>query len=331
MPAFSHGGVRKDVRMFSVAQFCTMELQAKDQFDAWRSLHKDTIELFPIGERSAGFAAAFSSWTLGELVLTRVVYSGAPGRQWRHHPKSYLDHWCVVLARAVAADGSAREELSFRSLALPYEGQAQDSEVITLYLPRDQRPVDEQRLDGAHGVEVSRDFAPLLSDYMDGLVRHLPHVTAEHAASLEMPTRALIAACITPLSTYQEPARSAVGAALIDSARSVVRQNMAAPDFGPERLVRLLAMSRSKLYRLFENSGGVAHFINRERLREAHVRLSSQREMLSIHAIGNEVGFVDHSTFSRAFRREFGYSPTEARERGIVRSFADEREGPVQG
>ena len=90
-------------------------------------------------------------------------------------------------------------------------------------------------------------------------------------------------------------------------------------------------MSRSKLYRLFENNGGVAHFINRERLREAHRRLNSDRETLSIHAIGNEVGFVDHSTFSRAFRREFGCSPTEARERALARSFAGQRGEPFEG
>lgn len=326
MPAFSHGGVRKDVSVFSVAHFCTAGLQAKDQFDAWRSLHEDTIELLPTHGASAGFAAKFSSWRLGELVLTHVAYAQAPGRQWRHRPKSYLDHWCVVLARTRAPDGALQEELSFRSLALPFEGQAQDSEVITLYLPRDQRPIDEQRFDTAHGLDVSPDFAPLLIGYLDSLVRRLPHVTVEHAASLEMPTRALVAACIIPQSIYQEAARAPLGSVLIDRARTVVRQNMASPDFGPERLARLLAMSRSKLYRLFEHSGGVAHFINCERLREAHHRLSSQRETLSIHAIGNEVGFIDHSTFSRAFRREFGYSPTEAREQGLARSFADEPE-----
>lgn len=326
MPAFSHGGVRKDVSVFSVAHFCTTGLQAKDQFDAWRSLHRDTIELVPTAESSAGFAAEFSSWRLGDLALTRVVYSGAPDRAWRHHPRSYLDHWCLVLARTAKAGGQTSEELSFRSLALPYDGRAQDSEVITLYIPRDQRPADEQRFDGAHGLDVSQDFAPLLIAYMDSLVRQLPHVPPEHAASLEMPTRALIAACIVPQLVYQEAAKAPLGSVLIDRARAVVRQNMASPDFGPDRLARLLAMSRSKLYRLFEQSGGVAHFINRERLREAHNRLSSHREMLSIHAIGNEVGFVDHSTFSRAFRREFGYSPTEARERGLAQCFADEPE-----
>ena len=317
--------------MFSVAHFCTAGIQPKDQFDAWRSLHGNTIELFPAHPSSAGFVAEFSSWNLGELVLTHVIYSGAPGRQWRHRPKSYLDHWCVVLARTLTADGALHEDLSFRSLALPYEGRAQDSEVITLYLPRGRRLADEERFDWAHGLAVCQDFAPLLIGYIDSLVRQLPHVTPEHAASLEMPTEALVAACIIPQSASHGAARVPLGSVLVDRARSVVRQNMASPDFGPERLARLLAMSRSKLYRLFENNGGVAHFINRERLCEAHRRLSSQREMLSIHAIGNEVGFVDHSTFSRAFRREFGYSPTEARERGIVRSFADEREGLVQG
>jgi AraC-like DNA-binding protein len=93
---------------------------------------------------------------------------------------------------------------------------------------------------------------------------------------------------------------------------------MASPDFGPEQLARLMAMSRSKLYRLFESTGGVAHFINRERLHEAHRRLT-HRDAPPIHVIGNEVGFADHSTFSRAFRREFGYSPTEARERSLAR------------
>lgn len=303
--------------MFSVTQFSTAGLRAKDQFDAWRSLHKDTIEFHPTGAAAEGFDAAFSSWNLGQIVLTRAVFSGAPARQWRHRPKSYLDYWCVVLARGLAADGTVCEDLSFRSLTLPFEGKAQDSEVITLYLPRDRSPAEEQRFDRAHGLAVSGALAPLLCGYMDGLVRCLPHVTAEYAAKLEMPTRAVIAACIAPQSAGVDLAQPVLGSVLIDRVRSVVRQHMASPDFGPEGLVQLLAMSRSKLYRLLEPSGGVAHFINRERLHEARRRLREPSETLSIRAIGSDVGFVDHSTFSRAFRREFGCSPTEARAHGF--------------
>jgi AraC-like DNA-binding protein len=105
---------------------------------------------------------------------------------------------------------------------------------------------------------------------------------------------------------------------LIERARLVVRRNMGSPDFGPPQLARLLAMSRSKLYRLLDGDGGVAHFINRERLARARHDLASAGETLSVHAIANQVGFRDHSTFSRAFRREFGCSPTQARERALA-------------
>jgi AraC-like DNA-binding protein len=278
-----------------------------------------------MGEQLASPAAQSSSWNLGELVLTYVVNAGAPGWQRRQHLKSYLNHWSVVLTRKMTADGVLSEDLSLRSLTLPLERQAQDSEVITLFLPRDRHSVDKQGLDDAPGLAVSEEFAPLLAGYMDGLVRRLPHVAPEHAAGLEAPTRALVAACVAPRAAGHGLTRRLPGTALIDRALAVVRQNMASPDFGPEQLARLLAISRSKLYRLFGGGGGVAHFINRERLHAAHGRLNSHVAR-SIHVIGNEVGFTDHSAFSRAFRREFGYSPTEARERGCTRYAVDEAE-----
>jgi AraC-like DNA-binding protein len=263
-----------------------------------------------MGEQLANSAAQSSSWNLGELVLTYFVNAGAPGWRRRQHLKSYLNHWSVVLTRKMTADGVLNEDLSLRSLTLPLEWQAQDSEVITLFLPRDRHSVDKQGLDDAPGLAVSEEFAPLLAGYMDGLVRRLPHVAPEHAAGLEAPTRALVAACVAPRAAGHGLTRRLPGTALIDRALAVVRQNMASPDFGPEQLARLLAIS---------------HFINRERLHAAHGRLNSHVAR-SIHVIGNEVGFTDHSAFSRAFRREFGYSPTEARERGCTRYAVDEAE-----
>lgn len=301
--------------------FTTTTLRPEDQFEAWRALHADVIDLIPTSETAQGCPAEFSSWSFGDLVLTRSLFAEAPTRRWRHDPKSYLDHWCVVLAR-----GSSGEELrisppailGFRSLARPYEGEARDAEVLTLYLPRDlcrQHPVD---LDMAHEATVSPGLAGLLAGYMDGLARQLPHIEADQAEQLAAATRSLVLACIVPSPERMEAAGAPLSALVMDRARHVVQQNMASPAFGPEQLARLLAVSRSKLYRIFETTGGVAHFINQERLREAHRRLTSPRDVHSIHAICTEVGFQDHSTFSRAFRREFGYSPTEARERTIA-------------
>ncbi len=326
MPALSYTNPRTAAGAVFVQNFSTKDLPPEDQFDAWRSLLSDTIDLLPTQATSGSFAAEFSSWTFGNVVLTRTLYSDAPARRWRHRPRSFLDHWCVVLARShsprsdtLSLETSRQDNLSFRSLALPFEGQAEDTEVLTLFLPRDFCRDELEDFEQAHDLEINPQLGALLAGYIENLARQLPDISAAQAQGLASATRSLVAACIAPRVERSEAADASLTSLLIDRARLVVRQNMASPEFGPEQLARLMAMSRSKLYRMFESTGGVAHFINRERLREAYRRLCSHRDAPSIHVIGNEVGFVDHSTFSRAFRREFGHSPSEARERSLTK------------
>jgi len=57
----------------------------------------------------------------------------------------------------------------------------------------------------------------------------------------------------------------------------------------------------------------VARYIQRERLLEAQVVLSNPSTTQSISAIAEDLCFADPSNFSRAFKREFGYTPSEAR------------------
>ena len=68
-------------------------------------------------------------------------------------------------------------------------------------------------------------------------------------------------------------------------------------------------MSRSNLYRLFEDTDGVARYIHVQRLLEAHTILSDPQKTQSISAIAEDLCFADASSFSRTFKREFGYSP----------------------
>ena len=72
-------------------------------------------------------------------------------------------------------------------------------------------------------------------------------------------------------------------------------------------------MSRSKLYRLMDAEGGVARFIQRQRLFEAYALLSDQSVNRSITALAEELCFADTASFSRAFRREFGTRPSDVR------------------
>jgi AraC-like DNA-binding protein len=74
-----------------------------------------------------------------------------------------------------------------------------------------------------------------------------------------------------------------------------------------------IGMSRSALYRLMENQGGVTRYIRRQRLLESRVVLSDPGCEKSIATIADEFCFSDAADFSRSFRREFGWAPSDVR------------------
>jgi len=70
-------------------------------------------------------------------------------------------------------------------------------------------------------------------------------------------------------------------------------------------------ISRPNLYRLFEDAGGVARYIQRERLLESYAVLTDPTKTQPVSAIAEDLCFVDASSFSRTFKREFGHRPGE--------------------
>jgi AraC-like DNA-binding protein len=287
-----------------------------DQFGVWRDMLSEVIDI-ELAERGApDFPAERFDWQLNDIQVSKYVLTGAPERVWRHRPRSSRDHWCIVLARS--AEGTttgASRHLGIRLLSRPFEGRGSDDEVLTLFVPRDHLMISDAVLDELHQAQLQPALATLLTDYLTSLERVLPTLTRAQVTPLAEATKALLAACIAPTVERLARADGPVGAVLLERARQIVHQNIGNVDFGPNRLGRLLAVSRSKLYRLFEPHGGVARFIQRERLIEARRRLEDPLCTASVHVVGIDVGFLDHSTFSRAFRREFGLSPRDVRDR----------------
>jgi len=297
--------------------FSTRTLAARDQFDAWRAFMAPAIDLDIEGGRQAGFGADQTVWDAGSFALTRATlpFDGRV-RSWTHLRRNALDHWCFV----VVDDGPSMggRSLFFRSLGERFDGAAHDTGVLSLYIPRELFDDGLSRIDDTTAVP-DQGIGALLADYFLSLERRLPGIPRAQLPQVVEATRAMIAACVRPSRDRFDMARDAIAATLMERGRVVIRQNLAVPGFGPDQLAHALGVSRSRLYRLFEPHGGVARYVHRQRMLVAHAALSDAADNRSIARIAEALGFSDASGFSRGFKHEFGYSPSEARMEGHAR------------
>ena len=100
---------------------------------------------------------------------------------------------------------------------------------------------------------------------------------------------------------------------LLRTALEIVEKNISDPRFSVEIMAEEMAMSRANLHRKLKTITGFApsDFIRNVRLKRAANLLRSHAD--SVAQIGFSVGFEDQSYFSKAFKREFGLSPSEYR------------------
>jgi AraC-like DNA-binding protein len=138
-------------------------------------------------------------------------------------------------------------------------------------------------------------------------------VTEAELPRLAAATRAVVASCINPSSHDHIAIELHLQQARLERVRQVIRKNLRSPTLTPKHISRLVGMSRSQLYRLFEPIGGVARYIQRARLREACRVLSDAEDCRDIREVAENLGFFDPSSFSRAFRQEYGCSPRDMR------------------
>ena len=103
---------------------------------------------------------------------------------------------------------------------------------------------------------------------------------------------------------------------LLERARVLIGRRLLDRGLTAESICGELHVSRSRLYRLFEPSGGIYSYIRRQRLLQARDALSDNTEMRPVGQIAEHWGFIDPSAFSRSFKHEFGMSPKEARMMG---------------
>ncbi|MBV9378090.1 MAG: helix-turn-helix domain-containing protein [Alphaproteobacteria bacterium] len=307
--------------------FTTRPLSSQDQFEAWREWYKPVFDVVAEPSSNGEFTAETHLWMLDGLAMSRTIASSAhvvrSRRHLRHEP---LDHWVISycargahFARTADVDVEVPSGVPYLwSLGQEFLHERTHGDRVQFLLARDAFRDLAPVLDAALGTTLDTPLGRLLGDYMIALERRLTAVTEEDFPRLSSAVGTIVAAAVAPSEERMAVAKTQIDLGRKERVRRAVRRHLRTPTLGPRTLGRLIGMSRSNLYRLFEDIGGVARYIQRERLLEAHAVLSDPGSTQSISAIAEDLCFSDPSAFSRTFKREFGYSPTEVRSAALA-------------
>ncbi|AWI60428.1 AraC-like DNA-binding protein [Sinorhizobium fredii] len=268
-----------------------------------------------------GFVADQTAWHCGNLL---IVQQRAPGHSYLR-PQAMLraspiDHWYVELLRSgmtwtevdrrVGENGPGR--LAFRSLAYPFRGRATAADAVLLFMPYELFADDIAVLGEANNLVLSGNLADLLITYIEGIVPRLDRLTAEEIPRIVHTVHDMVVACVAS-SARPDAAGPQTNKGMMERAHRHIHLNLHSAELTPDSIARAIGISRTRLYQLFEASGGVLNYIRRRRLQQAYAALSDPTDHRPIAEIAEAAGFDVAANFTRAFSHEFGVSPREIR------------------
>ena len=271
----------------------------------------------------AGFFAEAKGYDLGKILIAEATVDAELYEHSAEHIRANsTDHWLFTVRKtgfAVSRSGdrvvqSSPGTLELRSLAYPYIGSSSQTEALYVFLDRDEFSGLAQDLDGANHTLIRGNTSTLVKEYLLNLERYLPSLRLNELSVVVDSVSALVAATVEPTDKKMSEAQVPIAAARFELARRYIEAHLAAPELNADRVSQALGISRRQIYYLFEKQGGVANFIRKRRLAACHDAIANVADHRLIQTIAYKYGFGDPAQFSRQFRREYGYSPSEARQ-----------------
>ena len=307
--------------------FSTESMQATEQVHAWRDWFHPIFDIAP-GQPELGiFSAQNKVWDMGGILL-----SGASAPATRvtrgklNISRAPADHWVISYNRrgdtAIATDKTtlhASAGVPFLwSLGEKSSSERSSVDRLQLLIPRDMFREMAPTLDASRGSVLDTPLGRMLGDYMLFLEKRLDSIAGEDLPRLKDAVGGMIAACVAPSAD-----RIAVAADEIDYGRRervcrVIHAQLGSPALTPTSISKLVGISRTQLYRLFEQSGGVLSYIRRQRLLKSYALLCDPDSRQSILTIAETLCFEDASSFSRAFKKEFGHTPSDIKSAAVA-------------
>lgn len=250
-------------------RFDSKQLKETDAEEIWREALKPLYEVKR--PKKNLFDANILTWDFGQMLLT---HHAAQGEVQFHRTRrkiatsgidQYLVH-CLIGGQLTSefAEGQQRVPLNsvaVRDMSVENVGFAVDAPMLTMSVSR--AALDRRLPEGArlHGVSWAADDAigAMLASHMHTLARLATAMDAAQTPIAADATLDLLASCLLPKAQAEvRQGDPRLAPMLHAQAMSYIERHLLDPDLGPASLCKALKVSRTALYELFAESGGIA-------------------------------------------------------------------------
>lgn len=293
-----------------------------DAFEIYRDSFNQLGEVRDVAHNGrAGFASQTRAHLFGPSIIARARSSSQTlAREAEHIRRSGIDHISVIVnltgttgdcdGRTLQAEAGS---VQFRDLSRPSVASMSAIDMVTVMIPRAAVP-GWLLSRGIHGLVL-----PGSSAGGRLVASHLLTLTDVAGELSEAEGSAGIEAAFVIAERFLGHQRSVTPGHADAIHRTIRERAMALLDAQPPdgkwsaaTVAVAIGVSRTSLYRAFENTGGVRTYVLRRRLARAYAALRGRRGLSpSVELIGQRNGFPDRRSFVQAFRTQFGLSPDD--------------------
>ena len=257
-----------------------------------------------------GFILEGRSWCFGDVSVNEGYASGLGYQidpiQHRRHELVQLNSVCFGEREPT---GGTRDRVIALGIGGEFGPTAVAANAIDFVLPFERLGFDPHR-DGANTVLDPGDpVGRVLAAAMKDATRCLPHASLADGIHIVDNLCALVRDLL--LSNRRHVDRKNLARARRMAIDGYIEENLSA-DLSAFHLAEAFAVSRTSLFRMFKNEGGVETYVTKRRLRRAfHGLRAIPPGKGAVCRIAERLGFFDAANFNRAFRREFGLPPSD--------------------
>lgn len=187
-------------------------------------------------------------------------------------------------------------------------------------------PHDAIRRACAESLSPGHPLTTLTYEYLRRLAAHTSRLASSHNDHVGRPSVELIRAVLATHLQAGTAAKNSLANTLPVRILEYTRRHLGDADLGPIKVAAAHYISVRQLYKVLSAEGvSLNDWIRTHRLEACRHALAHDSRSVTIASIARRYGFTDMSSFSRAFRIEYGLSPRAWRQLSDVRgpSFSD--------